>query len=130
MGQECSFEYDGPPELKPRIEQALGWVLHPLFGINVLEAGLVHGVHADAQRVHVRMFVTTSCCPLTDLLAEDVEAEVFDHLGGVHEVQVDLLRGPKWSPARMKLVPLNRLKTCPCKGADLTAVKVHRCPAA
>jgi len=131
MGQECSFGYEGPPELKPRIERALRWVVHPLFGINVLDAGLVHRVVADDRCVRVSVAVTSPGCPLNDVLVEDLEAELFDHLGGTREVSVQLQREPAWTPMHMKVVPLDRLKSCLCHGRrELTGVKVHGRPAA
>jgi metal-sulfur cluster biosynthetic enzyme len=114
MGHELSFDYEGPPDLKKSIERALQWVTHPILGVNVLDAGLVYGVQADDHRVRVRMATTTADCPVDHVVAEDAEAELFDHLGGKREVEVEIERRPPWSPGRMKVVPIDRRGPCPC----------------
>lgn len=105
MAQPAAFDYEGPPEFQVRIDRALRWVTHPLLRLNVLDAGLVYGVSADGERVRVRLAMTTPGCSLTDLLVEDVQAEIFDHLGGERRVEVEVVSTPPWSPARMRVVP-------------------------
>lgn len=114
MTQERSFEYQGPPNLIALIERALGWVTHPLLGLNVLDAGLVYCVKADGQHVRVSIMMTTPGCKLTDLLVEDIEAELFDHLGGEPRVEVEIVRKPAWTSARMTVVPLRFSLPCTC----------------
>ncbi|GAB2579988.1 hypothetical protein GCM10027034_08600 [Ramlibacter solisilvae] len=124
MNQDRSFEYEGPPELLDGIERALQWVRHPLLGLNVLDAGLVYGVRANGQRVHVSMTMTAPGCRLGDLLAEDVEAELFDHLGDGRQVVVEMVWKPEWTPARMKVVPIDRQTPCQLR-VNLTRINMR-----
>jgi metal-sulfur cluster biosynthetic enzyme len=111
MGQKSSFEYAGPPELKAVVERALRWVQHPLLGLNALDAGLVNAVQVDERCARVSLTMTSPGCRLVKLVIEDIEAELFDHLGG-RRVEVETAAGPAWTPARMKVVPIDLRIPC------------------
>jgi metal-sulfur cluster biosynthetic enzyme len=116
MDQKNSFEYEGPPDLKVVVERALRWVQHPLLGLNVLDAGLVHAVRVHEQCVRVSLAMTSPGCRLGKVVIEDIEAELFDHLGGRRRVEVAVANGPAWTPARMKVVPIDRRIPCQRQG--------------
>jgi len=107
MGQ-AGFDYEGPQEMRACIEGALRWVQDPQLGFNLLDAGLVYGVRVTDEVVHVRMALSSPCSAVSDVIVEDVQAEVFDHLQGGREVRVEVVTSPPWSTARMAVVPLRR----------------------
>jgi metal-sulfur cluster biosynthetic enzyme len=123
MDQKSSFEYEGPPDLKAVVERALRWVQHPLLGLNVLDAGLVHAVQVDEQCVCVSLAMTSPGCRLVKLVIEDVETELFDHLGGRRRVRVEVATGRAWTPKRMKVVPIDRRIPCQLR-SDLIRVNM------
>lgn len=102
------FEYDGPPQLHGTVAAALRWVVDPQLGFNLLDAGLVYGVRVTDDVVHVRMALSSPRGGVGDVIVEDVQAELFDHLQGGREVRVEVVNDPPWSTARMAVVPLRR----------------------
>jgi metal-sulfur cluster biosynthetic enzyme len=104
----AGFDYEGPREMRGCIEEALRWVHDPQLGFNLLDAGLVYGVRVTDGAVHVRMALSAPRSAVSDVIVEDVQAEVFDHLQGAREVRVEVVSRPPWSTARMAVVPLRR----------------------
>lgn len=104
----AGFDYDGPQELRGTITGALQWVVDPGLGFNLLDAGLVYGVRVTDDAVHVRMALSAPGSGASDVIVEDVQAELFDHLHGGREVKVEVVSDPPWSTARMAVVPLRR----------------------
>ena len=58
--------------------------------------------------VHVRMALSSPRSGASDVIVEDVQAELFDHLHGGREVRVEVVSNPPWTTARMAVVPLRR----------------------
>ena len=53
------------------VEEAMKDVVDPELGINVVDLGLVYGVHVDEQNVAtLDMTLTSAACPLTDVIEE------------------------------------------------------------
>ena len=85
---------------KARVEEALYDVIDPELGINVVDMGLVYGIHVDPpgedgkSDVVVDMTLTTPACPLTDLI-EDQVGVVLDELGAATG-RVHWVWSPPW----------------------------------
>jgi metal-sulfur cluster biosynthetic enzyme len=83
------------------VEEALRDVIDPELGINVLDLGLVYGIHIDSPGadgnydVVVDMTLTTPACPLTDMIEDQVEVAVKDL--GATSVHVQWVWSPAWS---------------------------------
>ena len=61
-------------------------VVDPELGINVVDLGLVYGIHVDPQsNVVLDMTLTSAACPLTDVIEDQTRnaLAVDDHLGQV-----------------------------------------------
>ena len=57
------------------IFEALKEVVDPELMVNIVDLGLVYGVHADeAANVTIDLTLTTPTCPLTDRLEWDIQA--------------------------------------------------------
>lgn len=86
------------------IEEALYDVIDPELGINIVDLGLLYGVHIDQNNdCVVDMTLTSAACPLTDVLEEQVQ-QVTEGL--VRSVRVNWVWLPPWAPE--KISPLGR----------------------
>ena len=53
------------------VEEAMKDVVDPELGINVVDLGLVYGVHVDDENVAtLDMTLTSAACPLTDVIED------------------------------------------------------------
>ena len=81
------------------IEEALRDVIDPELGINVVDLGLVYGVHLDEHSNAVLdMTLTSAACPLTDVIerqAQTILSSITD------EVQINWVWMPPWGPDRI-----------------------------
>ena len=62
---------------------------------------MIYGVHASADKVWVRMTMTSSACPVTGTIMEDVEDELDRVLPYAYAVEVELCWEPTWTRERM-----------------------------
>jgi metal-sulfur cluster biosynthetic enzyme len=95
------FPYDGPAELRERIQQALSRVLDPEVAMNIVDVGLVYGVAVSAGKVTVDVTMTSAACPLADVIIGDIEFELDNALPEDLLIQVRLVWEPPWTPERM-----------------------------
>jgi metal-sulfur cluster biosynthetic enzyme len=92
---------------RAEILDALGDVIDPEIGINVVDLGLVYEAEARDGHVRVMMTMTTPACPLGDSIAEEARASIRHH--GVKSVAVDLVSEPRWQPSMMSSAARERL---------------------
>ena len=70
---ERSGEPDGGPSLDD-IEEALKDVVDPELGINVVDLGLIYGLHLeDDDSLTIDMTLTSAACPLTDVIEDQTQ---------------------------------------------------------
>lgn len=95
------FPYEGPEDLRGPVEQALRRVVDPEVALTIVDVGLVYGVTVTPEGLRVTMTMTSAACPVTDLILDEVGAEL-DHVAppGV-PVDVCLVWEPPWTPERM-----------------------------
>jgi len=61
-------------ELIEEIEEALKDVVDPELGINVVDLGLVYGLHLeDDDSLTIDMTLTSAACPLTDVIEDQTQ---------------------------------------------------------
>lgn len=102
MTPHAAFAYDGPAELRDAVEGALKQVIDPEVALDIVDLGLVYSVCVHAgQPARVRMTMTSAACPVTDMLVEEVQAELADVLPGKPAVEVELVWDPPWTPDRL-----------------------------
>ena len=81
------------------VEEALRDVIDPELGINVVDLGLVYGVHLDEnQHAIIDMTLTSAACPLTDVL-EDQTSQVLEGL--VTGFRINWVWMPPWGPDKI-----------------------------
>ena len=84
-----------------QVEQALGSVIDPELGINVVDLGLVYGVDIQGDAIRVRLSMTSPTCPMGEHLRDQATRAVRERVPGAGKVDVDLVREPAWHPGMM-----------------------------
>ena len=81
------------------VEEAMRDVIDPELGINVVDLGLVYGVHLDDDtNAVIDMTLTSAACPLTDVI-EDQAKSATDGL--VNELRINWVWMPPWGPDKI-----------------------------
>ena len=92
----------GAVSSKPTVEdltEALKDVVDPELGINVVDLGLVYGVHLDEHSNAVLdMTLTSAACPLTDVITDQTESALE---GLVGDVAINWVWMPPWGPDKI-----------------------------
>lgn len=84
------------------VRDALGRVIDPELGINIVDLGLVYGIDIDDDsRVRIVMTMTSPACPLGDYLKDLVDSMVKWRFPDVKDVEIRLVWDPPWSPDMM-----------------------------
>ena len=71
------------------VESALRGVLDPELGTDIVELGMVKGIHIDDATVTIKVALTIAACPMRDQIESDVVRKV-KALPGVDEVLVEV----------------------------------------
>ena len=84
---------------KDEVTEAMKDVVDPELGINVVDLGLVYGVHVDDENVAtLDMTLTSAACPLTDVI-EDQAKSATD--GIVNDLKINWVWMPPWGPDKI-----------------------------
>lgn len=78
---------------------ALGQVVDPELGLDIVELGLVYKIEASPDVIRITMTLTTPGCPLHDVILDGVK-RALARPGGP-EIEIDLVWDPAWSPERI-----------------------------
>jgi metal-sulfur cluster biosynthetic enzyme len=87
------------PDLSSRpsvddVEEALKDVVDPELGINVVDLGLIYGLHlADDNTLTIDMTLTSAACPLTDVIEDQTETALE---GLVESFAINWVWMPPW----------------------------------
>lgn len=89
------------PDVEPdAVVAALGNVIDPELGIDVVNLGLVYEVNIVGPAVMVEMTLTTPGCPLHASIGEDVRRQV-GAVPGVGDIDLEIVWDPPWTPENM-----------------------------
>ena len=81
------------------IEEAMKDVVDPELGINVVDLGLVYGMHVDDDNVvTLDMTLTSAACPLTDVIEEQAKSATE---GIVNDLKINWVWMPPWGPDKI-----------------------------
>ena len=86
------------------VEEAMKDVVDPELGINVVDLGLVYGIHVDDDNVAtIDMTLTSAACPLTDEIEEQARYALVSGPGGpiVSDVRLNWVWLPPWGPDKI-----------------------------
>jgi metal-sulfur cluster biosynthetic enzyme len=85
------------------VEEAMRDVVDPELGINVVDLGLVYGVHIDdANAVTLDMTLTSAACPLTDVIEDQARSALTDGPDQlVSGLTINWVWMPPWGPEKI-----------------------------
>ncbi len=86
------------------IREALKDVVDPELGINVVDLGLLYGVHVDDENVAtLDMTLTSAACPLTDVIEDQARMVLLDGPDGgiVSDLRINWVWMPPWGPDKI-----------------------------
>jgi metal-sulfur cluster biosynthetic enzyme len=94
---EVDLGDDSSPSLDD-LTEAMRDVVDPELGINVVDLGLVYGVHLDDAQATIDMTLTSAACPLTDVI-EDQTRQALSGL--VDDFRINWVWMPPWGPDKI-----------------------------
>ena len=81
------------------VEEAMRDVVDPELGINVVDLGLVYGLHVDdANACTIDMTLTSAACPLTDVIEDQTHSAL---AGMVSGARINWVWMPPWGPDKI-----------------------------
>ena len=81
------------------VTEAMKDVVDPELGINVVDLGLVYGVHLDEDtNAVIDMTLTSAACPLTDVIQDQTNSALE---GLVSDVLINWVWMPPWGPDKI-----------------------------
>jgi metal-sulfur cluster biosynthetic enzyme len=81
------------------VTEAMRDVVDPELGINVVDLGLVYGIHIDEANVAtIDMTLTSAACPLTDVIEDQTQAALD---GLVSDFKINWVWMPPWGPDKI-----------------------------
>ena len=81
------------------VTEAMKDVVDPELGINVVDLGLVYGVHIDEDsNAVIDMTLTSAACPLTDVIQDQTNGALE---GLVNDVLINWVWMPPWGPDKI-----------------------------
>ncbi|MCL1900685.1 MAG: metal-sulfur cluster assembly factor [Promicromonosporaceae bacterium] len=80
------------------LEEALKDVIDPELGINIVDLGLLYGIHLTGDVATLDMTLTSAACPLTDVIEEQAKAALAALVG---ETIINWVWLPAWGPDKI-----------------------------
>ena len=90
-----------PVVSEDQVKLALRRVKDPDLQLNIMDLGLVYGIHVDGADVTVDMTLTSPGCPSGPEIMGEAEREIMS-LPGVERAMVNLVWSPFWTPEMME----------------------------
>jgi metal-sulfur cluster biosynthetic enzyme len=83
------------------VRDALRDVIDPEIGVNIVDLGLVYGIHIDGDVANITMTMTSPACPLRDYLQSSVESAVTSRVPEARKVVIEIVTDPPWTEEMM-----------------------------
>ncbi|GAA2118648.1 metal-sulfur cluster assembly factor [Nocardioides bigeumensis] len=80
------------------VTEAMKDVVDPELGINVVDLGLLYGVHIDDSNVVLDLTLTSAACPLTDVIQDQTNSALE---GLAKDVAINWVWMPPWGPDKI-----------------------------
>ncbi|MGM7667281.1 metal-sulfur cluster assembly factor [Microbacterium sp. A93] len=81
------------------VREALHDVMDPELGVNIVDLGLLYGLHyGEDGALILDMTLTTAACPLTDVIEEQISQSIGTM---VDEWRLNWVWMPPWGPERI-----------------------------
>lgn len=101
MSESILSNYSGDEAMREPIIKALRRVVDPELSLSIVDVGLIYGLTVTPDKVHVLMTMTSAACPVTDMLVDEVYAEMEQLFPIEVSIEVELVWEPAWTPERM-----------------------------
>jgi metal-sulfur cluster biosynthetic enzyme len=89
-------------DLEKACYEALGTVVDPELGVDVVSLGLIYHLVLEDGLAIVEMTMTSPGCPVADQLLFQAQNELLK-VPGVERAKVNLIWSPPWTPEMMSL---------------------------
>lgn len=76
-------------------------VIDPEVGVNIVDLGLIFGVHLEDDVAHVRMTLTTPGCPLQGYMEDSIYQVLTGEMAEINDTNVEIVWDPAWGPHMM-----------------------------
>lgn len=83
------------------IIDVLSQVIDPEVGENIVDLGLVYGIEINQNTAKITLTLTSSACPMGEMLLEDIYETLTKVLPNEMEFNINLVWEPPWSPDLM-----------------------------
>lgn len=84
------------------VEEAMRDVVDPELGINVVDLGLVYGIHVEEDNTaRIDMTLTSAACPLTDVIEDQTASVLTGNAGVVSNFRINWVWVPPWGPEKI-----------------------------
>lgn len=80
----------------------------PEIPVNIWDLGLIYDIEAQADKVQIRMSLTSQACPSAQQIPQDFKSKIQNQLK-VKDVNVQLVFDPPWTPERISAEGKKRL---------------------
>lgn len=91
------------------IFDVLSQVIDPEAGENIVDLGLVYGVELNQNTAKITLTLTSSACPVGEILLEDIHETLTKKLPSEMVFTIDLVWEPPWDPDMMSPEAKQRL---------------------
>jgi metal-sulfur cluster biosynthetic enzyme len=82
------------------MREAMKEIFDPEIPINIVDLGLIYGIHEKDGNVDITMTLTSPHCPVADQLKARVN-EVLGKLPGIKQIKVEISHSPPWSKEKL-----------------------------
>ncbi len=93
--------------------EALKDCYDPEIPVNIVDLGMIHELKVSKDKIDVKMVLTSPCCPLSGMIAQNVKGKLMS-LKGVKEANVEVVTDKAWTPDRMSETAKKQLKLMAC----------------
>ncbi|MGJ8619747.1 MAG: metal-sulfur cluster assembly factor [Methylophilaceae bacterium] len=91
------------------IVDVLSHVIDPEVGENIVDLGLVYGIEVNQNIPTIILTLTSSACPMGEMLLEDIHETLTKMLPNEMEFDINLVWEPAWNPDMMSAEAKQRL---------------------
>jgi len=82
------------------VRDALGDVIDPEIGLNIIDLGLVYDIEVDGDVADIQMTLTSPSCPMGPYIMSETKAAA-ETVDGINHAEVILVWEPYWTEDRI-----------------------------